>query len=101
MNAAILSRLAVLFALLALQPAQAQMQMQVPDRGPERGQHGRRFADERPMLPGGMPMPPREFRRDDLPGPGRLTIEERRQLRRDIQDAGQDLYRREPPHRRF
>lgn len=99
MNAGILSRLVALIALLAMLPAQAQMQM--PDRGPERGLRQHRFADERPMLPGGMPVPPREFRRDDFPSPGRLSAEERRQLRRDIQDAGQDLYRREPPHRRF
>lgn len=41
----------------------------------------------------------REYRREqgrDFSGRGRLTPEERQQLRRDIRDA-RDLYRREPP----
>lgn len=33
-------------------------------------------------------------------GGGRLSREERQQLRRDIGDAGRDLYRREPQRRR-
>ena len=33
-------------------------------------------------------------------GGGRMTRDERRQLRRDIGDAGRDLYRREPLRRR-
>jgi len=30
--------------------------------------------------------------------PGRMSPAERRQLRRDIDDAGRELYRRRPPH---
>jgi hypothetical protein len=66
------------------------------------GGHGHRFAE-----PGGMPMFSRqsmdrpmrgpEFRRDDMPMPGRMSLEERRQLRRDIRSAGDDIYRRPPP----
>ncbi len=78
-------------AFLAVAPACA---------GPGGG-HGRRFAE-----PGGMPMfsrpmerpmRPAEFRRDELPMSGRMSPEERRQLRRDIRSAGDDLYRRPPP----
>jgi hypothetical protein len=44
---------------------------------------------------------PRQLRRDarDDPRGGRLSPEERRQLRRDINDAGRDLYRRQRPIR--
>ena len=81
-------------ALLAAMPACAG-----PGGG---GGHGHRFAE-----PGGMPMFSRqamdrpmraqEFRRDDLSMPGRMSLEERRQLRRDIRSAGDDIYRRPPP----
>lgn len=83
-----------LAVLLAAAAAQAQPW--------ERGERRQRGAEERREPPMQF-MPPREFRRDDNPppGPGRMSPEERRQLRRDIQDAGQDIYRREPPHRRF
>ena len=46
--------------------------------------------------------PPAQFQRrdtaysSDLPRPPRLSPEERRQLRRDIHEAGRDIY---PPHR--
>lgn len=36
--------------------------------------------------------------RDDFRPPGRLSVEERRQLRRDIDEAGRELYRRHPHH---
>lgn len=66
---------------------------------------------ERPLLqrPGGgveRPFLPREQQqespRPDLrdQGGGRMTREERIQLRRDIGDAGRELYRREPLRRR-
>lgn len=50
------------------------------------------------------PQPPRDFQRGYSPsgerrenmGPQRLSPDERRQLRRDIQDAGRDIY---PPRR--
>ncbi len=55
---------------------------------------------------GGMQRPPlrqdqglREMQRDEpRPQPGRMSPEERRQLRRDINEAGRDLYRH-PPRR--
>jgi hypothetical protein len=65
----------------------------VPAHADQRGQRLHRFLQERQQQ--------REFRREQRQefqqGRGRLTPEERRQLRRDIQDAGQDVYRREPP----
>jgi hypothetical protein len=62
-----------------------------------RAEREHRFV-QRQMVPDA-PVPPRDFRRNEFPRRGRLSAEERRQLRRDIQDAGQDLYRREalPP----
>jgi hypothetical protein len=38
-----------------------------------------------------------EFRRGEMPMFRRMSPEERRQLRRDIRSAGDDLYRRPPP----
>ena len=40
---------------------------------------------------------PGDWDRFDRPRRGRLTLEERRQLRRDIHEAGAGLYRRPPP----
>lgn len=92
MNAGIAIWLA---ALLAATSAQAQLR--------EREPRPDRYGEPRPMPVEPMPMPmhPRDFRRDDLPAAGRLSREERRQLRQDIQDAGQDIYRRGPRHRPF
>lgn len=65
---------------------------------------GRRF-DQRPDDPGAMPMRPapgqgeQAFRRDEFPPPGRMSPEDRRQLRHDIRRAGDDIYRRQPRHR--
>jgi hypothetical protein len=90
------ARIAIwLTVLLVAVPVQAQLR----DREPR----PHRFAEPRPMPVEPMPVPmhPRDFRRDDFPVPGRLSREERRQLRQDIQDAGQDLYRRGPRHRPF
>lgn len=42
-------------------------------------------------------VPARDFRAEPMPGYGRMSPEERRQLRRDIQNAGEGLYRRPPP----
>ena len=39
----------------------------------------------------------REFRRDEAPAFGRLSPEERRQLRHDIRSAREGVYRRPPP----
>lgn len=36
--------------------------------------------------------------RDEFRPPGRMSVEERRQLRRDIDEAGRELYRRHPHH---
>jgi len=68
------------------------------------GRHGHRFADGgmmpmSPQAPLEQPMRTQEFRQDDglpLP-PGRMSPEERRQLRRDIRNAGEGIYRRLPP----
>jgi hypothetical protein len=38
-----------------------------------------------------------EIRRDEAPVFGRMSPEERRQLRRDIRNAGEDIYRRPAP----
>lgn len=45
------------------------------------------------------PMPQRDMRGTDENNRGRMSPDERRQLRRDIQDAGKDIYRpsREAP----
>lgn len=61
------------------------VQDQRPQPGPQRGV-------ERPM-------PRRETRGTDENDRGRMNPEERRQLRRDIQDAGKDIYRPAPPGR--
>lgn len=78
-------------ALLAAGPAVAQQD--------ERGMRHQRSIDE-PRQPPHRFLAPREFRRDEQPERGRLSPEERRQLRRDIQDAGQDIYHRGGPNRR-
>ncbi len=44
--------------------------------------------------------PRREMRGSGEADRGRMNPEERRQLRRDIQDAGQDIYRPAPQERR-
>jgi hypothetical protein len=78
--------LVVVAALMAGQPALA---------GP-RDQRLHRFLQERQQER----QQQRELRREERQeflGHGRLSPEERRQLRRDIHDAGQDVYRREPP----
>lgn len=74
---------------------------------------GARFARERQGGQGGMErrVPPRREsaemprRGNDSAGDEdrrrRLTQEERRSLRRDIEDAGRDIYRPERPSRRF
>ena len=60
-----------------------------------RAERQHRFA-ERQMAPDA-PLPPGEFRRNEFPRRGRLSPEERQQLRRDIRFAGRDLYHRGPP----
>lgn len=82
--------LAGVVAILATTSAEA---------GP-RGQQLHRFLQERQQERQQEQQQQREIRREqrqEFQGRGRLTPDERRQLRRDIQDAGQDLYRREPP----
>lgn len=72
-------------------------------QGPHRPPPGRNLSDD------GLRMIPAEQRTDqfsprDAPAPGggnRLSPEERRQLRRDVHEAGRDLYpERMPPGRR-
>ena len=66
--------------------SQLLVQDQRPQPGPQRGA-------ERPM-------PRRDTRGTDENDRGRMNPEERRQLRRDIRDAGQDIYRPAPQERR-
>ena len=75
--------------------------------GPDDGHGGHRFGHR--FLRGGdvdaMPAQPTadradgapEFRRGEMPMFRRMSPEERRQLRRDIRSAGDDIYRRPPP----
>ena len=89
----ILTRLCVATLVLLAAPALAQAGW--------RGERRHRFAEsaaaaERQALTDA-PGQPAEFRRYDYARRGRLSPEERRQLRRDIQDAGAGLYRRPPP----
>lgn len=92
-----------LAALLAALPTAAQQ------GGPGSGSMGGppmrgRFGDEGAPLPPQRPdMPLRDFLRGHQPPPEMqgMSREERRQLRRDIHEAGQDIYRRGPGHRRF
>lgn len=80
----------VLLALVASLPAQAQ-----PGDGQRRFE---RFQQQREMRREEFQR--RQFERDGQEGrPGRLTPEERQQLRRDIREHGRDVYRDRP--RRF
>ncbi len=64
---------------------------QTPHRPPRPHPAGERFQ-----------LPDRnDFQRSDERQDKRLTPEERRQLRRDIHDAGRDLYRDRPSRREF
>jgi hypothetical protein len=83
--------LAASCALVAFVPAQAQMR--------HRGGFEQRGDGDR----GSFLMPPQQAQqelapRQDPPSPGRMSPEERRQLRRDIHDAGRELYGRNPRH---
>jgi hypothetical protein len=89
----ILTRLCVATLAFLAVPALAQPGWRV--------EHRHRFAEsaaaaERQAGPD-VPAQAAEFRRYDYARRGRLSPEERRQLRRDIQDAGVGLYRRPPP----
>jgi hypothetical protein len=80
--------LAAMAALAALAPAHAQMRYRgMPDARPE--------AERGP--PQQQVDPARDPQRQEFVPPGRMSPEERRQLRRDIHDAGRELYRRNPP----
>lgn len=70
--------------------------------GPHGGPGRHRFLPRPDAAPEGAPMMPGVAQpvRDageDPRGLGRLSPEERRQLRRDIRSAGEDVYRRPPP----
>ncbi|MBI5784875.1 MAG: hypothetical protein HZA64_05390 [Rhodocyclales bacterium] len=77
-------------ALLAAVPACAE---------PGDGRFGRRFGDRRDVEGARADRVERlrEFRRDDPPAFGRMSPEERRQLRHDIRAAREGVYRRPPP----
>jgi hypothetical protein len=87
----VVSLLCALAVLLAAAPACA-------DRG-DRGRFDQRFGrmDDRPAF--GMERRERmqESRRDEGHGFGRMSPEERRQLRHDIRSVGEGIYRRPPP----
>ena len=54
-----------------------------------------------PQREAARPEPQRDMRAPGEADRGRMSPDERRQLRRDIQDAGRDIYRRDrPPPRR-
>jgi hypothetical protein len=80
--------LAAIAALAAFAPAHAQMRYRgTPDlRADERGS----TQQQQQAAPPPDPQP-----RQDLP-PGKLTPEERRQLRQDIHNAGREIYRGGP-----
>ena len=80
-------------ALLATVSAYAQQQEQPPI--PQR--HGGREREAPPQRPD---QPPQDMQRQEFQQPGRMSPEERRQLRRDINEAGRELYPRGPRHPR-
>jgi hypothetical protein len=88
MNRMLWKPLAAFAVLAAFAPAHAQMRQRVQD---SRADFDRNFA----------PPQQAETLRDPPPQqglmPGRMTPEERRQLRRDIHEAGRELYRGGPP----
>lgn len=69
----------------------------------ERGMGFRPFAQVQqgprpePQRDAARPEPQRDMRAPGDAERGRMSPDERRQLRRDIQDAGRDIYRRAPP----
>lgn len=82
--------IAVVAAVTATLPAHAR---------PGHRQMPERRAGEEQSVPPQRPETPRDMQRGEpQPPPGRMSPEERRQLRRDIDEAGRDLYRRNPPH---
>lgn len=89
MNRKLWNALAAIAALAALMPAHAQMRPRgMPDPRADLERHSIQPPAE----------PPREFQpRQELMPAGRLSPEERRQLRRDIHEAGRELYRGNPP----
>lgn len=75
--------------------ASAQGPHRHPGRGPDGGGPQRMFAAEQ------RPDQARPRDADPAPGGNRLSPEERRQLRRDVHEAGRDIYSdRMPPERR-
>jgi len=50
-----------------------------------------------PQREAARPEPARDMRAPGVPDRGRMSPDERRQLRRDIQDAGKDIYHRDRP----
>lgn len=80
--------LAAIAALAALAPAHAQMRYRgMPDlRADDRGGPQQQQAES-----------PRDPQPRQDPPPGRLTPEERRQLRQDVHNAGREIYRGGPP----
>lgn len=86
--------IALTAALTAVPSAYAQMG--------QRQMRGARDDSERSLPPQRLDPAQRDMLppRRESPETGRMSAEERRQLRRDIDDAGRELYRRKPPHAR-
>ena len=68
-----------------------------PQRGAVRPGPQREAVRPGPQREAARPGPQRETRAPDEADRGRMSPDERRQLRRDIQDAGRDLYHRDRP----
>jgi hypothetical protein len=84
------------FAILGIAALLAAMSVRAE---PGDGRFGRRFGDRRDAdgVRAERVERMREFRRYDPPPSGRMSPEERRQLRHDIRAAREDVYRRPPP----
>ncbi len=63
------------------------------------GQGQAQGAEQAPRRGADRPMPQRDMRAPDEADRGRMSPDERRQLRRDIQDAGKEIYRPAPQGR--
>ena len=97
-----MSRLILIgITLVALAASAANAQQRAGRMGPER----ERRMQEMPPGPQNIAPPPRgmaeeQMRRDQPPGSTRMSSEELRQLRRDVNNAGREIYRRDPGQRR-
>jgi hypothetical protein len=68
----------------------------VQDQRPRPEQQGA-AGNHAPQRAAGNPAPQRDTRAPGEPDRSRMSPDERRQLRRDVQDAGKDIYQRDRP----